>query len=515
MKRRTKNPALFGIILDCSETILPNVNILRISTSAAAVAALISNAAFAEAVYHPPGPNLTYGDVAHGQRLQSVSSNPAAAAADLARGDERRTRGVSVSAVAGVEYGNIDNIFDFIDRVSNGYEPSDPGSGGGGPGQDPDDKPGNGIDLGEIWDNLDPDVQNALEAVAQEVVVQSALLSVIRNEGYARAWLGADIPFQFGNEFLGGAWTFGLGYSGNSKAFGVVDQIEFDRDSARIALEEWFNTLVANRPEIIELSSNVLLNYDAATNGVSVRIKNDSSIVSKSTRLSEVNFGYSDFVWGNEHGSLFLGLEAHVYAMGLSRLSVRFGDITDSNELFDQIRTADFRNDTRLGLDIGALWVAENYQLGVQVTNSNEPKFQFPDVNLGPYTSQRVIDFLQQDQTYKMDRQLKLEGSIFTTDRRWSAHLGVAVDPATDALGDDYQWLTASVGYTNEGWWVPSVRLGLRENLAGTRRRYAALGATFFKIVNFDIASSFDTVRIDGQDLPQGLMASIGFQISW
>lgn len=37
-------------------------------------------------VYQPPGTKLTYGDVTHGQRVQSASSNPAAAAADLARG---------------------------------------------------------------------------------------------------------------------------------------------------------------------------------------------------------------------------------------------------------------------------------------------------------------------------------------------------------------------------------------------------------------------------------------------
>jgi hypothetical protein len=33
--------------------------------------------------------------------------------------------------------------------------------------------------------------------------------------------------------------------------------------------------------------------------------------------------------------------------------------------------------------------------------------------------------------------------------------------------------------------------------------------------VNIDIASALDTVEIDGQTLPQGLMGSIGFEISW
>ena len=72
-----------------------------------------------------------------------------------------------------------------------------------------------------------------------------------------------------------------------------------------------------------------------------------------------------------------------------------------------------------------------------------------------------------------------------------------------------------SGSYVNETWWAPNLRFGFRENLAGTRRRYAAIGATLFNVVNLDIASAFDQVEIDGQDLPQGLMLSLGFQIVW
>jgi hypothetical protein len=45
--------------------------------------------------------------------------------------------------------------------------------------------------------------------------------------------------------------------------------------------------------------------------------------------------------------------------------------------------------------------------------------------------------------------------------------------------------------------------------------KYLSLGVTAFKIVNFDIASALDTVKIDGEKLPQGLMVSLGFQITW
>ena len=115
--------------------------------------------ALAAPVYQPAGVNLTYGDVTHGQQFQSASGNPAAAAADLARGDEERTRGTILSAAAGLEYGNVQNLFDFYDELTNAYVPSDPGTGGG-PGQDPGDKPDGGINLGDIWDSLDPDFQD-------------------------------------------------------------------------------------------------------------------------------------------------------------------------------------------------------------------------------------------------------------------------------------------------------------------------------------------------------------------
>jgi hypothetical protein len=466
-------------------------------------------------VYQPPGANLTYGDVTHGQRVQSASSNPAAAAADLARAPGKSTRGTILSGAAGLEYGNVQNLFDIYNKVTKAFEPSDPGSGGDAPGQDPGDKPDGGIDLGEIWNSLDPDFQAAVEAVAREVATQTVLLALIKEEGYGKAWVAADAPFVLGSEHLGGAWTFGVNWSGTSKAFGIVQPVEFDESAARLALEDWFNQLPINRPVQFELTEQVLLTVDPVSNAVRFALENDSSMVTKSSQTTELNVGYSRRALSSGAGNLYLGAEARLYLMRLSRLSVRFGDITDSEALFDAIRDNDFRNDNRLGIDIGALWVGDNYQLGIQLTNVNEPKFEFPEVDLNPYQDEAIIGFLQDDQSYTMDRQLKLEASLFTSDRRWSAHLGLDADPATDPMGDDFQWATLSVGFTTDSWWIPGARVGYRENLAGTEMKYIGIGLTAFKIVNIDISSALDTVSIDGTTLPQGLMGSIGFQIAW
>jgi F plasmid transfer operon protein TraF len=362
---------------------------------------------------------------------------------------------------------------------------------------------------------LDPDIQAAVNALATELATRAVLLSLVAKEGYGKAWLAVDAPFVFSKARLGGAWTFGVNWSGSSKAFGVVQPIDFDPDAARQALENWFNLSPGNRPAQIPLSNQVGLSVDPASNSVRLLLDNDSSILTKATKTTELSLGYSRQAWSNSAGSLYLGAEARLYLMQLSRLSVRFGDITDSEELFNAIRNSDFRTDERLGLDLGALWVGHNYQLGVQITNVNEPKFTFPEVNLAPYKSEAAIRFLQRDQTYVMDRQVKLEASVFTSDRRWSGHLGYDTDAATDPMGDQFQWLTLSAGLTSNNWWIPSARIGYRENLVGTELKYVGIGATLFKIVNIDISSSLDNVLIDGQKLPRGLMTSIGFEITW
>jgi hypothetical protein len=323
------------------------------------------------------------------------------------------------------------------------------------------------------------------------------------------------VPVQFGNDRFGGTWTLEASWSGASKSFGVVQPIDFDEAAAESALQDWLLNNPTNLPRGVELNGQVRLTIDALTNAVKFGLANDSSMLSKAVQTTELSLGYSRRGWSNDSGALYLGAEARLYMMRLSRFSVRFGDITNSEELFDAIRNSNFRNAERAGLDIGALWVADNYQLGIQLTNLNQPKFSFPTVNLDPYVNEEIINYLQTDQSYTMDRQVKLEGSLFTSDRRWSAHLGLDADSATDPLGDDFQWLTLSAAYATDSRWIPAARIGYRENLTGTEMKYLSVGVTAFKFVNFDISSALDTVKIDGKKLPQGIMASIGFQISW
>ena len=475
---------------------------------------LASWGAVAGPVQQPPGSNLTFGDVAHGLRVQSATGNPAAAAADRARLQGRSAGGVSISGAAGLEYGNVQDLFDFVDELARAYEPSEPGTGGG-PGQEPDTRPESGIDIGAFIDELDPEVAQAIEAIGEELVSQAALLALIASEGYGKAWVSADVPFVWNSNWLGGTWTTGISWSGASKAYGLTAPIEFDADAARVALENWIDDTFGELTGEVALSEQVLVRADPETRNIIVTLNNDSSLLTKASQLTEISVGYSRESLSSVSGRLYLGLEAKLYLMRLSRFSARFGDITDSKELFDAIDNASFNNDEDFGVDIGALWVGENYQLGVQWTNINQPDFLYPEVDIAPYSNPAVIEAIQRDQTYTMDSQVKLEASLFSSDRRWSAHLGYDVDSAKDPFGDEFQWLTLSASLARDSFWLPNLRIGYRQNLAGTELGYVSLGLTAFKYVNFDLSSALDTVEISGTELPQGLMGSIGFQISW
>ncbi len=485
----------------------------------AATILLLATSAWAEPIYQPPGANLTYGNVSHGQRIHSTTSNPASAAAQIERGAGRATSGGAVSVTAGIEYGNIAELFDTIDELSKSFEPSDPGdpSDPGGGGDPTPENPREPINIGQIIDANFPNHAEVIGQVAKEVGRRAAILAVIAAEGHAKAFASVDAPFVVGTEVLGGAWTFGMNWSGTSRAIGLAEPIDFDFDQVLEDFKKDYDPSLTPdmQPRRYDVSGDVNLFVDPVTGNYGMNLSNDSLLLTKAAKTLELSLGYSWLAKKSDDGNLFIGVEGKFYDVALSRVSVRFGDITDSEELFDAIRNSDFEYDQGIGFDLGMLWAGPDYQFGATVANVNQPKFEYPDVDLSLYSNQNTIEFLQRDRTYTMERQLKLEGSYFTDSRKWTFNVGLDANAVADPVGDDFQWFTASAGYATDSWWLPGVRLGYRENLAGTKLRYLGVGATVFKILNIDIASTLDRVTINGKSLPESLIVSIGFDIGF
>jgi len=73
--------------------------------------AVAASAAHAAPVYHPPGSNLTSGDVSNSQSIMSDITNPAASAVQLEREGAHVQFGLISNIGIGIEYGQVDNIF--------------------------------------------------------------------------------------------------------------------------------------------------------------------------------------------------------------------------------------------------------------------------------------------------------------------------------------------------------------------------------------------------------------------
>ncbi len=480
-------------------------------------ALMLASIASADPIYQPSGPALIYGNVTYGKGVASATGNPAAAASAIGRAENGHARtGTLFSVGAGLEYGNVQDLFDVIDDIARRFESNAPAPGEPPPpGQEPGIKPPGGIDIDNILDFLDPDLVDTIDKVASEVTVLGTLLAIIKVEGYAKLHASADIPIVIGKEFLGGAWTMDINVAGTAKSFGFVEEINFDRDQALTNLQTAFDLQPGDPITTFDLTGGIELTVDPSNGKVRMAVDNDSLLLTRSAVVSEFALGFGRPVKTWDSGTLYWGAKAKYFLARLSRVSARFGDITDADELFDSIRNADYRNDSNFGVDFGLLWASRHYQLGATLVNINEPSFDFPGIDTSTYTSQRAIDFLARDANLTFNRQFTLEGSLFSANRRWSLNGGLDVNKVHDPMQDLYQWATISMGYATESWLIPGARIGYRKNLAGTELGYIGAGLTLFKVVNLDVATTVDTVRISDTKLPRGLIVNLGFDISF
>jgi len=472
--------------------------------------------AHAVPLYQSPGPNLTYGNVSHSQRIASGSGNPASPAADQSRGgDFAKTSGM-LAAGAGVEYGVVNNFFDFINKTSKSIEPSPPGADG--PEDDQPDKPSGGVNMDEILDEIignNPDIEDALNKITNKAITLGSALALIATEAYGKAFVTADAPLTLKTKVYGGTLSFDVNVSATSKISGLTDTLDFDKDHLRSQLQSAAQLADDAGATDFELGGDMTLTVDPSEKKVRLKFQNDSLLITKAATIQEYAIGYSHPVGEFENGKLFLGVKPKYIRAGLTRVGIRFGDITDSEELFDDIKNAEFIYDDELSIDLGAIWVSDYYQVGGSLTNINEPSFGFPILDTSHLKNQAFIDRANKGRTYEMERQLKLEAGFHTVDRKWTINTALDVDAVADPMGDDYQWASISGGYATKSWWVPGARVGLHNNLAGSELTYLSAGVTLFKYVDIDISSALDTVEIEGKNLPRGLNFSIGVAASF
>ncbi|MCF6209496.1 MAG: conjugal transfer protein TraF [Gammaproteobacteria bacterium] len=452
--------------------------------------------AYAAPVYHPPGSNLSAGDVSNGQSIISDITNPAASAVQLKNDGAHVQFGLISNIGIGFEYGQVDNVFDIIDEkaeaYSDGLRVTVPAF------------TGNPTNPGDVSQYI-ADIQQAIDIPVADI---NNVLATVAADGYGKVFGSMNLPLTpvvVGNDFLAGVLVFDASVSVATKAVGLYDSIDIDFADVQAQL----------------LSGNTVLDLGEVDLDLSnpsdplMKVTNDTTLLTRAAGVSEFALGYSRQLFRHEAGDLFGGLRAKYYRVGMAQAATRLGNLTDAEQLFQDARDAPLNYDSNFGLDLGVLWVSENYRLGATLMNLNAPTFRFSGLNVSGYSDGPIAHLLAQDYVYKMETQLKLEAALFSSNRQWAINAGLDANAVPDPFSDDYQWATLSAAYLTDSWWIPGARIGYRANLAGENMNYATLGATLFKVFNIDLARALNTVTIDGSRVPRGAMLNMGLELSF
>jgi len=226
---------------------------------------------------------------------------------------------------------------------------------------------------------------------------------------------------------------------------------------------------------------------------------------------------------------LLVGAELNIYQVSMSSQLVAI-DQEDSNEELGDVISDEFDSNqvdsTDFGLDLGVLWVSDNFQLGATWKNINEPTFESSKlgVNCFSLSSATAIRNCEVAATlgasgrvdltpeYVMESQISLEGAVTTENKHWSIAGAFDVNEVAGPLKDDYQWATASVSYFSDSLWIPMARVGFRTNLTGSELSYASAGITAFGGIHLDASVALDTITVDDEDLPRAVSLNLGIE---
>ncbi|HSC66358.1 MAG TPA: conjugal transfer protein TraF [Cellvibrio sp.] len=447
---------------------------------------------------------LTLGDVTQGGGVVSTSSNPASGAFDRQYLSADTDVAGYLNLGLSIEYGNVDDLVDQIDEASAALE-------GDGSQGSSDGVGGSGTDVGSVDNVSNPDLEALIDRVADRATRVAAILAFIRTEGYAVGQGGSDLSILINKDVLGGTLRFDVTGWVNASAVGLTEDIQFNADTALAELKAAYNLQPGDPATTFDLSGGLHLTFDPNTRDVSATYDNDSLLLTRAAKVVEFAGSYSRPLYADDNGKLFLGVKPKMTQVGLTRITTRFGDLTDAEDTFEDTLDANFVTQNKFGIDLGVLWEAERYRLGATLLNVTEPEFDFPDVDYSGINNPEIRDALQTTETYVAEHQLKLEGAWVSAEKRWGVFSAFDTNAVRDPAGFETQWGTISTAYTFENIWFNSLRAGASRNFAGNELSYLSVGATMFRFLKLDLSSTLEDTSIDGEKLPRGLGFSLGF----
>jgi len=342
-----------------------------------------------------------------------------------------------------------------------------------------------GVEMGDISD-LDDQVEeieslidnaNASNAIANKARANK-ILGEIGNSAYVKTSLSMQVPF--------------------------MPVIYKTKDNGAFMLDA----------SISGVAKGSLLADDVNVNIASTKLVTDTSFYAQTATDLQVGLGYSQAMWENARGMLVGGVKANIHQISMGRALARLDDNnTDAGDAISDAIKDDAISSTGLGIDLGAVWVSNYYQVGLTVANINEPEFDGAPITTNNASNKYGIG---SSDKYVMEMQSTVDAAVSTKGKQVTLGMSYDANAVKDAVGDEYQWAVASVSYYGDSHFIPGLRAGYRQNLAGTELSYATFGLTVLKRLNIDLGVALETVEDeDGDEMPRSAYFSIGYDTAF
>jgi hypothetical protein len=295
-------------------------------------------------------------------------------------------------------------------------------------------------------------------------------------------------------------------------------------------LPQWDATLMADVHVATQFKAGLLdapLAYDDQNNSFTTA----SSAYIKGALQTGFALGYSqsvlDAVMQRDYGAkLLAGAKLSIYSIALSKQVFLLQNL-DGKDI-DKLVEDEFDNNTQTttaaGLDLGLVWVAEDYRLGATLFNVNQPEFNFGPVGedcqsktsqISRSNCEAAADFVQvrgdikSREVHKKTAYLAVDG-MYQVNPRWAVSAALDLAAYDDWVGTQNQWLHLASDYSPQTFWLPNWRLAVQKNLAGSELTQLAVGVGFASCITLDISMALDSVDIDGTSAPR----SLGFSLA-
>lgn len=277
---------------------------------------------------------------------------------------------------------------------------------------------------------------------------------------------------------------------------------------------------VAPLPGVVSLEANVsavtdvtFLDDPLAYDVVTKELSTNSRIYVKGGTLLHAAVGYSQPLYGIDRflptsGDLIVGARLNLYSTSLSSVEgqVDRDDGKDTGGIVsDGLKSS--KDTLAYGADVGVIWRAKRYQLGLSVQNINSPEFHY-SVNEAQLASDDVSGG-----SIEMTPRYTLDGALFFDRQQFVLSGSYDINTTTDLVGDDVKKVSFSGAYLPDYLFLPTLRVGYEKNLKPGGLSAIKAGAGFLSgMLNLDITYGLETTTVDNEAVPRRFGFHLGVE---